>query len=330
MDGIARVQLAGAESGAVNPDPDQVAFAVGSLLRDGAVIVAGAVDPERLDRLATTMSDDLEVLLRRPERAENFSAGHLQQDPPPRADLLWPEVLTNPFVLRVCQTAMGQPLKLTGYTNNTNLPGSVAQAVHVDEGQRWPGLSEAHPPARLTVNIPLSATDESRGAIELWPGTHLDTRLCQFSATADEGISRALQYMRAARQAEVSRKVNRRVGLTVPEPMVQARMRERPPVRAVTEPGSVIIRDPRLWHRGMPNTTDQCRFMLALTYDPRWRASDALLEFPQAASWLAECADLEVRARFVDGPIDHLARHLPPKNSPLRRARPGQSSEKVR
>jgi hypothetical protein len=319
MDDIVRVPVDADERRSGRLGPDKLTAAVEAVRRDGAVILADAVDPALLDRIADQMSADLDVLLRRPDRPENFAPGHLQQDPPPRPDLLFGDVLAGPLALQVCGGALGQPLRLSAYTNNTNLPGSVAQAVHVDEGQRWPGLSEAHPPARLLVNIPLGPTDVARGAIELWPGTHLDVRLCQFSATPDEGFSRALQYVRAAKRAGVSQEANRRVGLTVPEPMLAARRAQRPPVRATTGAGDVIVRDPRVWHRGMPNTTDRCRFMLALTYDPRWRWCEAPVELPASARSLFDSAGLDVCASYVDGPIDHLGRHRPPVNSPLKR-----------
>jgi hypothetical protein len=156
----------------------------------------------------------------------------------------------------------------------------------------------------------------------LWPGTHVDTRLCQYSATPTEGTSRALQYLRAAKTAQVQDEANRRVGLTVPEEMLAQRRSQRPPVRATTEAGSLIIRDPRLWHRGTPNTTDHRRFMLALTYDPTWRSCDAPMELPQGAERMFEAAGLDVVARYVEGPIDHLARYPPPAHSPLKRPEP--------
>jgi hypothetical protein len=297
-----------------------VEVAVEALLRDGAVVVTQAVEPALLERLAAAMTEDLAVLRQRPDRAENFAAGHLQQDPPPRRDLLLPSVLAHPFALEVCGRALGQPVRLSGYTNNTNLPGSEPQAVHVDEGQLWPSLDVAHPPARLIVNVPLSSTDSVHGAIELWPGTHTDPRMSQSAATPAEATARALQYVRAAKHAGVRDVVNRRVGLTIPEPFLVARRLERPPVRATTTMGSMIIRDPRLWHRGTPNTSSRTRFMLAVTYDPGWRREDAVLEFPAEARTLFERAGVDVAARFVDRPIDHLGRHGPPLHSPLRRA----------
>ncbi|MEN3305265.1 MAG: kanamycin dioxygenase [Micromonosporaceae bacterium] len=291
-----------------------------ALLADGVVIITQAVDPAFLERLAARMATDLEQLLRRPERAENFAAGHLQQDPPPEPDLLLPDVLANPVALEVCRRAMRQPVRLSRYTNNTNMPGSEPQALHLDEGQLWPGLSEAPLPARLLVNIPLSTTVADYGPTEVWPGTHLDTRVGQFSATPAEGTARALSYVLAARRANVHLRVNRRVGLTVPDEMAEERRTGRPPLGAETQLGDLIIRDPRVWHRGTANRSGHSRFMLALTYDPMWRRPEAPLTLPSAARPIFDRAELVTSAEFVDGPIGYLDRHLPPPSSPLRRA----------
>src|SRR4051794_7613333 len=144
MDGIARVAVEPTEDLAAGSNGPAVEAAVEAVLRDGAVIVTGLLDPAHLDRLGASMSADLAPLLTVPERAENFAPGHLQQDPPPDADFLSPAILSNPLVLQICRGVLSQPVHLCGFTNNTNLPGSEPQAVHVDEGQLWPGLSTAH------------------------------------------------------------------------------------------------------------------------------------------------------------------------------------------
>jgi hypothetical protein len=316
--GITRLTLDAAR-GEDRPEPDGLDGAVDALLEDGVVVIRGAIDPAPLDRLRTRMSADLDLLMRRPDRAENFAAGHLQQDPPAEDGLLVPEMLMNPHAVEICRRALMQPIRLNGYTNNTNLPGSELQAVHVDEGQLWPGLTTPHPPARLTVNIPLSSTDESQGAIEVWPGSHRDVRMCQFSATAAEATARALEYVRAAKNAQVRQRVNRRVGLTVPAAMLTERRGERPPERATTQLGDLIIRDPRVWHRGTPNLGDRARFMVALTYDPTWRRASGPIELPSAVRPMIEATGVDVFATYVDGPIEHLERHRPPTDSPLRR-----------
>ena len=89
-------------------------------------------------------------------------------------------------------------------------------------------------------------------------------------------------------------------------------------MRATTEAGSVLIRDPRVWHRGTPNISTVSRFMLALTYDPMWRSCQPV-ELPESARELIRGIGVEVRAEYVDHPVDHLRRHAPPTSSPLRR-----------
>lgn len=300
----------------------KVEAAAAAVLADGAVVLADAIDAEMLDRLAARMDDDLAVLLPRPDRAVNFVSGHLQQDPPPTAELLAAAVLAHPFAVRVCREVLGQPHRLTGVTNNTNLSGSWDQPVHVDEGQLWPGLSAAHPPSRLTVNIPLSDVLAGEGAIELWPGTHLDPRMCRHAGSPNEGVSRALHYLQVAKRAaaaEPGQEGNRRVGLTVPEEWLEARRLERPPVAVATKAGSMIIRDPRLWHRGTANSGAR-RFMLALTHDPNWRQPTGKLRFPTSVKEVLETAGIETHADYTDEPVDHLGdRHVLPQDSLLRR-----------
>jgi len=320
VDALAEVALDAADLERGPADPAKVAAAVRAITEDGAVIVLGALDPAPLRRLARRMEEDLRELLLRPDRAENFAPGHLQQDPPAEPVSLRPDLLAHPFVLSVCREVLRQPLRLTSYTNNTNLAGSRDQAVHVDEGQLWPGLDRAHPAARLTVNVPLSPADAESGAIELWPGTHLDPRLSRFAATPQDGVALALSYMRAAKRAEVADVPNRRVGLTVPESLLREQRLQRPPVRAETRLGDLIIRDPRLWHRGTANHAAKCRFMLALTYDPQWRRCVEPMELPPQTRDLFEAAGLAACAVYHKGSIDHLGRHRPPSESPLRRA----------
>lgn len=317
---LAEIVLDASDLQPSRPDSAKIAAAVRAIAEDGAVIVVNAVDPVLLEVLAARMDEDLQKVLRRPERAENFAPGHLQQDPPPESDFLWPSVLAHPFVLSVCRQVLRQPLHFTSYSNNTNLPGSQDQAVHVDEGQLWPGLDRAHPTARLTVNIPLSTVDADSGAIELWPGTHLDPRVCRFAAKPRDALTLALEYVRAARLAAVASAPNRRVGLTVPKPLLDEQRVQRPPVRAVTCQGDLIIRDPRLWHRGTANRGSTRRFMLALDYDPEWRECPEPMQFPPVARDLFEAADMTACATYLDGPIDYLSRHRPRESSLLKRA----------
>ena len=151
--------------------------AVAALQEDGLVVIDDVVDHTHLDRLQERMNEDLVKIRALPVVPHNFVWGNIQQNPPPDADLVFRDVVANPFVCQVTRALLGSGAFNECLTGNTNVPGSGLQPVHVDEGQLWPNLGAAHPPARLVVNIALSETTEQNGAIELWPGTHLDTRM---------------------------------------------------------------------------------------------------------------------------------------------------------
>ncbi len=73
------------------------------------------------------------------------------------------------------------------------------------------------------------------GSTEVWPATHLivDDEL-------DEGVE-----------------LDDRVGALASS-------------RLNVAAGSVVLRDLRVWHRGVPNTSDHARSMLAVVYQRRW------------------------------------------------------------
>ena len=52
--------------------------------------------------------------------------------------------------------------------------------------------------------------------------------------------------------------------------------------------GSIVFRDMRTWHRGMPNTTDQPRTMISLVYYRQYYLPDDLVSYPP------EEADIEI------------------------------------
>ena len=100
------------------------------------------------------MSEDLEKIRALPVVPHNFVWGNIQQTPPPDAGLVFRDVMANPFVCQVTRAVLGRGAFNNTLTGNTNVPGSGLQPVHVDDGQLWPNLGVAHPPARLVVNVP--------------------------------------------------------------------------------------------------------------------------------------------------------------------------------
>jgi hypothetical protein len=60
-----------------------------------------------------------------------------------------------------------------------------------------------------------------------------------------------------------------------------------PSVRTNVRAGDLIVRDLRLWHRGMPNQTTAIRTMLAIVYNTPWfRQTAPPIQIPRA-SWEA-------------------------------------------
>ena len=118
---------------------------------------------------------------------------------------------------------------------NTAFPGSIKQNVHRDAGHIFPEIRSAVPPLLLVVNVALDDFTADNGATEIWPCSHL-------LVDADEEESATLK---------------------IPE----ERSKEHPSAPKTTmTAGSVIVRDMRTWHRGMPNKTGQPRTMLMLVF----------------------------------------------------------------
>lgn len=250
--------------------------AVAALRDDGFVVIDGVVDHAHLDRLRERMTDDLAAIRAMPDVPHNFVWGNVQQNPPPDAGLVFRDVIANPFVCQVTHAVLGRGAFNDCLTGNTNLPGSGLQPVHVDDGQLWPGLGIAHPAARLVVNIALGDTTVDNGAIELWPGTHLDTHVVIGGS------------------------------IRVPEAVVAARRAVRGPVRGVTRKGAVLIRDMRLWHRGTPNRSTDPRFMVAMIHSVAWYRRATRCELEQECAPVFEGCPIENAIPLVPHPRDHL------------------------
>jgi hypothetical protein len=214
---------------------ERLASVLASLREHGAAIIIGAVDLECCDALCATMLAELDDATAKPAALD--VQGHVQHNPPPRAEHLHGDIFANPLAVSVASALLGGRVHLSLYTGNTMLGHTTAQQpVHWDEHQLWPGLSAAPPAASLTVNIPLVDVGIENGALEPWPGTHRDVR------SGDRVHD----------------------GLLVPPEWLDARRAEVPPVRVPLPKGALLLRDGRLWRRGTTNTTAHARPMVAM------------------------------------------------------------------
>ncbi|MEE2659182.1 MAG: phytanoyl-CoA dioxygenase family protein [Candidatus Latescibacterota bacterium] len=253
--------------------------AVVSLCEQGFVVVNDVVAHDHLNFLRERMEEDLKQLREVPEVPHNFVWGNIQQDPPPLPQYVFRDVVANPFVCQITREALGPNAFNSSLSGNTNVPGSGLQPVHVDLGQLWPSLPFAHPASHLVVNLALDDTTADNGAIELWPGTHLDTR----------------------------RVIGEDLRLTEKE--VEERRRRVPPVLGMTRRGAFLIRDMRLWHRGRPNTTGCTRFMIAMVHKVGWFRRTSHGDLDQRCAPVFEGCPIENEIPLVEHPSDHIGRN---------------------
>lgn len=247
-------------------------------IRDhGIVVLEDAVDLDHIAALRERCLADIDLLLARKDRPFNWHSGNLQQGPPPFPPYLFRDVLVNEAAIELCEPVLGRGMKNAFYSGNTALPSESRQPVHADMGQLWPNQSVAHPAYALVVNIPLVDMDERNGSTEMWPGTHLDTTVVHQNGDI-EASADALASRRAI----------------------------EPPIQPAVRQGSIVIRDIRMWHAGMPNRTTDPRPMVALIFWVSWWPTSPL-QFPKGTEHLFDHPRLATHAEFTEAAIDHIS-----------------------
>jgi ectoine hydroxylase-related dioxygenase (phytanoyl-CoA dioxygenase family) len=113
--------------------------------------------------------------------------------------------------------------------------------------QRQPTHSDAdftHPPLpfALVVNVPLISMSPENGSTEVWLGTHTGTGPHHQEGAHGERASGRIKL-----------------------DLLESRKKVSPPIQPVIPKGSIIVRDLRLWHGGMPNMSSDVRVMLAFS-----------------------------------------------------------------
>ncbi|MBV7331066.1 phytanoyl-CoA dioxygenase family protein [Chloroflexi bacterium TSY] len=252
---------------------EHLAQAVNAVRMDGYVILSDVIDHEHVDVLRERMdADSQEKIAVQKWGGAGQVVGHLQQGPPPFAPYIFRDIVANPFAIQVTHAILGDGLYNRFYNGNTNCPGSGTQPLHTDGPHLWPDMQIAHPAATLVVNVALMDVSEEDGATELWPGTHL--------IPSNE----------------------RRIS-----PESEAKRREiAPPVYAITRKGSLLIRDVRLWHRGVPNRSDKVRHMIAMIHNRSWLQRPGSLLFNTGCEDAFPESPLDHNVEFTDKPLDYL------------------------
>mgnify|MGYP001177670828 FL=1 len=243
-----------------------------TLAKEGFVVLNQAVAHSHLDILHEQMLIDTHTLVGARDRGEEISGwkyGHLQQKPPHQKPYIFRDIVANPFAVQVTRSVLGEGLFNAFYSGNTNLPGSEDQPLHRDALPLWPNWNTPHPATTLVVNISPIDINPHNGSTEIWPGSH------QVVGALDEAL---IEKQRAI----------------------------APPIRVKAKKGSILIRDIRLWHRGVPNQSDQIRHMIAMVHQVRWFHKAQTLQFPKGCEAEFANEDLDQNAEFIDGPVEYL------------------------
>jgi ectoine hydroxylase-related dioxygenase (phytanoyl-CoA dioxygenase family) len=275
-EGMITIEVTPAEVAQGALTPEHLAAAVRAINDDGIVVLKDVVDLEHIRILREKMTADVEAILARKDVPFNWNSGNLQQAPPPIVPYLFRDVLVNELAVQVASGVLGPKIKNNFYSGNTALPSEERQPVHADTGHLWPNASVASPAYALVVNVPMVDVSAENGGTEIWPGSHKDTSVSWFNT------------------------------IEVSEEVLAERRKTSPPIQATATAGSLIIRDMRLWHAGMPNKTQVPRPMIALIYWADWMNTWGGLQFPKGTEDLFQHPVLHTQAEFVDGPINYI------------------------
>jgi len=245
-----------------------LAAALKAFEEDGYVCLPSVISTDHIDALNEKMQADILLV----EKERGIDDNYQGVRPPPFHPYLYEDILFNPFALALSSQLFGDGNTLTTYGANTAFAGSKPQRVHADATQLWGDLDQAPPCHALVVNVSLVDVDEKNGATIAWPGTHFDTRLHAGNRFPSDEMC-----------------------TTWP----------RGSERVCTRRGDLVLRDLRVWHGGMPNTTTTHRPMLAMVHHARWWNGGAV-EFEKGSEEFLQHSQLKVEAVFVESPIDYL------------------------
>ncbi|KAK4498123.1 hypothetical protein PRZ48_010779 [Zasmidium cellare] len=235
---------------------------------------------EALDHLNAKMVEDAKTLQARGKDGPfNYNVGNIQQDAPPIREFFDRSIFMNPIASQITTNMLGPKPKWTFCSGNTALPPLPGaepqrQPVHAD-------ADFAHPdhPFALVVNVPLIDFTPENGSTEVWLGTHTGD-------LAGLKVQEGLHGDRASGR--------------IMEHLLENRRKARGPSQPNIEKGSIVIRDLRLWHAGMPNKTQDIRVMLAMIHFAPWYRNPMKLELSNAIRPIVEGQDmLEVPTDWV-------------------------------
>lgn len=238
------------------------------VLRDtGFVVIDNAIDPNFVAQVKAEHDLALDsYLASRGGLAgladKTFGTNHVGFFPPIVGAVAAEEIVANPFAVQIMRSAMGD-IRCSFIHTNTACPGSGYQPIHRDTPTLF-GIQNAPTPiVHAVVNIPLIPFTLENGATEVWPGTHWIVDDCEADGA-----------------------------------MLEERARFFPSQRTVLPVGALVVRDLRMWHRGVPNPGTDLRTMMAIVYQRAFVHEEAC-NIPQT-TWDSWSEDTQKIFRFND------------------------------
>ncbi|KAJ9607603.1 hypothetical protein H2200_007681 [Cladophialophora chaetospira] len=292
------------------PTLDIIAEGVSFLHKDGIIVLDNAIDVHHLDTLNNKLSPEALEIANNPNHHFNFGkhTRNMDQAPPPTRELMFKDVWSNPFAAAILSNVIG-PKPIVHYANGNT-------ALKADPKGRQPVHSDcefAHPayyPFAYVINICLVDVAPKNGGTEVWVGSH--------HVSVHEAHNRLRPGATGSRDDQ---DIDDGDGdndfgddteglLTIKSKFLEQRRQHSPPVQVSTKKGSMIIRDLRLWHAGMPNLTNEPRIMLAFVASPRWWQGRSKIKLPadvkdMVEEWAGEENSFLFDAEWIEGEVDY-------------------------
>lgn len=284
VDGPTVVHLSDEERESGNLTPVNLFDAITAFHRDGLVVLENAIDTKYIDILHDRMEEDTQELIKNPDKIhwnQGREAGNVSQNPPFEKHLMFPQIYANKPAGAVMKYLFG-PRPQLRYIRTNTLVGDTQgrQKVHKD----CP-FEHVDAPFHLALNISLVDVSPQNGSTEIWLGT---SRIARYDDIDPENPQ-----------------------LGIKQEKLDARRQIRPPCYPNIKKGSLVLRDIRLWHAGMPNHTSETRVMLAFGYQAAWHGADLETVLPESLketiSELEKHNDTEICIKYIpDDQYDNL------------------------
>lgn len=192
----------------------------------------------------------------------------MSQGPPTDPALMFGDIWANGPALAAISGIIGPSPRIVWAGGNTLLAryDVARQNVHADTA--W---NHATFPHSYATNYYLGDVSEEYGTTEVWLGSHSYTT---FNDHLDEEV-----------EPEEGKRPTR---FGIKFDMVEERRKWAPPIYPTIKKGSVVIRDMRLWHAGVPSKQTDYRIMLGFVYVPWWFQCPVEVVLPESAKPLVE------------------------------------------